>query len=77
MILLTDGHANVPSRSGDAWADALGAMSVVTCALVVVDSEAGPNPTGRGRQLAELVGGVHVRLDEVNEMSALRLVREQ
>lgn len=75
LILLTDGRANVPSRSDDAWADALGAVSALTCPALVVDSELGPHQTGRARQLADALGAAHVRLDDVDTTSMLRLVQ--
>lgn len=65
LILLTDGRANVPFRSADAWADALDAASRITCAALVIDSESGPNPTGRARQLADRLRGSCVALDEL------------
>jgi len=74
LILLTDGRANVPSRSEDAWADALRAAAALTCPALVVDSASEPGETGRARRLAEALGAAHVRLDDVDEMSMLRLV---
>jgi magnesium chelatase subunit D len=74
LILLTDGRANVPSRSDDAWADALGAAAAFTCPALVVDSESEPRETGRARQLAEALGAAHVRLADVDETSMLQLV---
>jgi magnesium chelatase subunit D len=76
VVLLTDGRANVPSRSADAWADALHAASALECASLVVDSESGPNESGRARQLADVLGAAHVRLDEIDETSMVRLIRE-
>jgi magnesium chelatase subunit D len=75
VVLLTDGRANVPSRSDDAWADALHAASVLECPALVVDSESGTHESGRARQLADALGAAHVRLDEIDETSMVRLIR--
>ena len=47
LVLLTDGRANVPSRSDDAWADALTAAAAFRCTAMVIDSEDARQPTGR------------------------------
>lgn len=65
LILLTDGRANVPYRTADAWADALDAASRITCSTLVIDSETGPTPTGRARQLAEQLRGAYLALDQL------------
>jgi magnesium chelatase subunit D len=75
LIVLTDGRANVPSRSDDAWQDAVMAAAAFTCAAVVVDSEDPLQPTGRARRLSELLKASYVRLGEVNETAMLRLMR--
>jgi len=76
LVLLTDGHANVPTRSDDPWADAVQAAAALKCPVLIVDSEVGPNATGRAGQLAETLGAGHVRLDAVGETSVVHLIRE-
>jgi magnesium chelatase subunit D len=75
LVLLTDGRANVPSRSENAWADALDAASALRCPALVVDSESAPDAGGRARQLADALGAAHVRLDELDETSLVRLIQ--
>jgi magnesium chelatase subunit D len=75
MVLLTDGRANVPSRTEDPWADALDAAAAITCPVLVIDSETGPHPSGRARQLADRMHGTHLALDALDEVRLLDLVR--
>ena len=67
----------VPSRSDDAWADALAAAAAFKCPALVVDSESEAGETGRARQFAEALGAAHERLPDVDDMSMLRLVDAQ
>ena len=53
LVLITDGRANVPTRSEDAWADALHAAGRIRCAALVVDTEPGDHALGRAGELAE------------------------
>jgi len=76
VIVLTDGHANVPSRTGDPWADTLTAARAIRCAALVVDSEDERRATGRPKMLAEAMGGRCVRLVDLEGLSVLDLVRE-
>ena len=76
MVIVTDGHANVASRTDDPWADTLTAASAVTCPSLVVDSEEGDQATGRPRSLADALHGTYVRLADLDQMSVLRVVRE-
>ena len=62
-MLVTDGHANVPSRSDDPWADAMAAASAIRCPSLVIDSEDDRQATGRPRELADAMRGTYVRLD--------------
>ena len=55
LILVTDGRANVPLWTDDPWADALKAASLITCRVLVIDTESALNATGRPRQLAEAI----------------------
>ncbi|MGH9371480.1 MAG: AAA family ATPase, partial [Vicinamibacterales bacterium] len=53
VVVLTDGHANVPSRTADPWADALSAARALAAPALVIDSEDAQEATGRPRQLAD------------------------
>jgi magnesium chelatase subunit D len=75
-ILVTDGHANVPSRTDDPWADTLAAASAIGCPSVVVDSEDTRQPTGKPRELADVMRGTYVRLAEHGCLIQVRVVRE-
>jgi magnesium chelatase subunit D len=76
LILITDGHANVPSRSDDPWADALSAAGAIRCPSLVIDSEDLRSATGRPRDLADAMRGVYVRLADLDEGSVLRIIRD-
>ncbi len=75
-VLVTDGHANVPSRTDDAWADAQAAASALGCLALVVDTEDDRHPTGRPRQLAEAMRGSYARLADLDQPGVLRVIRE-
>jgi magnesium chelatase subunit D len=55
LLLLTDGRANVPSRTADAWADALEAAAKIRCAALVVDTELSNNAFGKAKELADVM----------------------
>jgi magnesium chelatase subunit D len=76
VVIITDGHANVPSRTDDPWADTLTAASAVRCPSLIVDSEDPHQPTGRSRELAAAMGGRYLRLADLDHVSVLRLIRE-
>jgi magnesium chelatase subunit D len=75
VVLLTDGRANVPTRTNDPWADALHAAAAIACPVLVIDSEIGPHSSGRARQLADRMHGVCIALDALDEAHLLDLVR--
>jgi Mg-chelatase subunit ChlD len=75
VVLLTDGHANVPTRTADAWADAQAAARALGCPGLVIDTEDRRSPTGRPRQLADIMNATYVRIDEVDQTSVLRVIR--
>ena len=75
LVLVTDGHANVPSRSDDPWADALSAASAIQCPSLVIDSEEPRQPTGKPRELADVLRGSYARLMELDQASILRIIR--
>jgi magnesium chelatase subunit D len=76
VVIVTDGHANVPNRTDDPWADTLTAASALPCPSLVVDSEDSHQATGRPRELAEALRGTYVRLADLDEVSVLQVVRE-
>jgi magnesium chelatase subunit D len=63
LILLTDGHANVASRSDDPWSDALDAAGKIRCPALVIDSELNANPTGKAKEIAEALRAEYVKLE--------------
>ncbi len=81
LVIVTDGRANVPTRTDDPWADALQAAAGITCPSLVIDSETGPNApgqnvTGRARELAERLRGRYAALHTLSEEGLLTLVRQ-
>jgi magnesium chelatase subunit D len=76
VVIVTDGHGNVPTRSEDPRGDALSAARAIRCPSLVIDSEAEAEATGRPRELARAMGGIHVRLADLDDSSVLRLVRD-
>ncbi|MEQ1758517.1 MAG: VWA domain-containing protein [Vicinamibacterales bacterium] len=73
VIVVTDGHANVPSRTDDPWADAVAAAKAIRCPSLVIDSEDVVNATGKPRELADAMGGVWTRLGDLGDQSLLHL----
>lgn len=62
LLLLTDGRANVPSRTADPWADALDAAAKIRCAALVVDTEPANNAFGKAKELADAMRATVVSL---------------
>jgi magnesium chelatase subunit D len=62
LVLVTDGRANVPTRSDDAWSDALRAATGVRCAALVVDTESSDRALGRAKELADAMRAEFVSL---------------
>jgi len=75
-VLITDGHANVPLRSADAWSDALVAAAALNCTALVIDTEEARQSTGNPRKLAAAMRATCVRLEELDQAHAVRLIRE-
>lgn len=75
LIVITDGRANVPSRGSDAWQDVRQAAQTLRCAALIVDTEDARSATGRPRELAELLRGRHVALQELDSGQVLTIVR--
>jgi magnesium chelatase subunit D len=63
LILITDGRANVPSRTDDAWMDALRAAAELRCVALVVDTESGINLLGRAREIADAMQAEYVSME--------------
>jgi magnesium chelatase subunit D len=53
LVLVTDGRANVPTRTEDAWSDALHAAAGVRCPSLVVDTESSDRALGKAKELAD------------------------
>jgi magnesium chelatase subunit D len=53
LLLVTDGRANVPTRTDDAWSDALQAAGKIRCAALVVDTESSDHALGKAKDLAD------------------------
>jgi magnesium chelatase subunit D len=75
-IVITDGHANVPFRSDDAWKDATAAASALRCAGLVIVTEDARRATGNPKKLAAAMPATCVRLEELDQEEAVRLIRE-
>lgn len=76
VIVITDGHPNVPTRSEDAWADARDAARALGCPALVIDTEDPRSATGRPRELADALGGTCTRLDDLQASQVLTVIRE-
>jgi magnesium chelatase subunit D len=63
LVLVTDGHANVPSRSNDPWRDALDAAARIRCRALVIDTELNGNAIGKAKEIAEVMRADYVRLE--------------
>lgn len=74
VVLLTDGRANVPTRTTDAWADALTAASALACPALVIDS-AGSDEAGTTRALADAMHATYARLETLNDTDVVKLLR--
>jgi magnesium chelatase subunit D len=62
LLLLTDGRANVPSRTSDPWVDALEVAAKIRCAALVVDTESASNAFGKAKELADAMRATVVNL---------------
>jgi Mg-chelatase subunit ChlD len=75
VVLVTDGHANVPRQSEDAWGDALVAARALGCLAVVIDSEDDRRATGHPKTLAEAMRATCVRISDLDHAAVLRVLR--
>lgn len=77
VIVITDGRANVPTRTEDAWADTLHAAGALRSAALVIDTEDPRTATGRPRELADALRGTYARLTDLDPSRVLTIVRER
>jgi magnesium chelatase subunit D len=68
VALFTDGRANVPTQTEDAWQDALTAAAALratapTLQLHVIDTEQGPRLLGRAKLLADALHATFTTLE--------------
>jgi magnesium chelatase subunit D len=78
LVLLTDGRANAATRGSDPLADAMtraAALRAVRVPSLVVDTEQGALRLGLARRLAEALGGVCLRLEELAAGTLTRAVK--
>jgi magnesium chelatase subunit D len=78
LVLLTDGRANTATNGSDPLADAMtraGALRVARVPSLVVDTEQGALRLGLARRLAEALGGVCLRLEELAAGTLARAVK--
>jgi magnesium chelatase subunit D len=78
LVLLTDGRANAATRDCDPLADAMTRATALRTARVpslVVDTEQGALRLGLARRLAEALGGVCLRLEELAAGTLARAVK--
>lgn len=75
VIVITDGRANVPTKTADAWQDARRAAAALRCAALVIDTEDTRTATGRPRELAEALRATYTRLDDLDPGQVLTIVR--
>jgi len=64
LLLVTDGRANVPYSSNDAWQDALAAAARIQCPALVVDTESSENAFGKAREVAAAMRAECISLTE-------------
>jgi magnesium chelatase subunit D len=76
-VVVTDGHANVPHQTDDAWADAKAAAGALRCPGLVIDTEDERQATGRPKQLAEAMQGMCARLSDLDQAGVLRIIVEK
>jgi magnesium chelatase subunit D len=81
LVLVTDGRANVASRSDDPWRDVLSAAAEIPCLALVIDTELNANPTGKAKEIAEAMRAEYVKLEtfqageDLSKLLAARMVK--
>jgi magnesium chelatase subunit D len=76
LVLLTDGRANVPLRSSDAWADALEAATKLTCSALLVDSSMDASTAAPTQALAAAMRAKLIRLDALSQETLLSVLTQ-
>jgi magnesium chelatase subunit D len=77
VIVITDGRANVPTKTDDGWADAQVAAEALRCAALIIDTEDERSATGRPRDLATALRARYARLSELDPAHVLTIVQAQ
>ena len=70
LVLLTDGRANIASRGGDPWQEALHIAGEMRCRALVINTENTSQPLGLSRTLAETLQARYVSLEGLAETAA-------
>jgi Mg-chelatase subunit ChlD len=76
VVLVTDGHANVPYQTDDAWADALAKAGAIRCPALVIDTEDDQYPTGKPGKLAAAMRAACLPLSGLDAANVIRLIRD-
>lgn len=77
VILLTDGRANVPLGSSDAWADALEAATKLTCPALLVDSSTDASTAAQTQALAAAMRAKLIRLEALSRETLLSVFQTE
>jgi magnesium chelatase subunit D len=75
LILLTDGHANVPLRGEDPWADALEAARKLNSPSLLVNSSAAASDAMAMEELAAAMQARLIHIGDLSRETLLRVVR--
>jgi len=73
LILLTDGRANVASKSNDPWGDALTAARDLKCSSILLDSSLDASSIEAIQALASAMRARLIRLDDVSDQAILSI----
>jgi magnesium chelatase subunit D len=73
LVLLTDGRANVSAHQGDPWQEALKAAQHLRCPALVVDTDKEINDSSPCRELADILGGRCLSLEELSFINDLQI----
>ena len=71
VILLTDGRANVPLGSADAWADALENAQRITCPALLIDTAVDHSTSSKTAALSDAMRAEYIRLDDLSAETLL------
>ena len=76
LVLLTDGHANVPLTGTDPWADALEAARKLNCPSVLVDSSLDATTAGATAALASAMRARLTHLDSLSSEALMSVLQD-